>query len=155
MFRLWFYYYICNGFVRVYSIICKWSVLYLFSFFFSSMVQHSILRLFTFSVLFAFLADRFTRLDQSNRIEKDRQKRKKENKFCDETNFLNFLCDIYIFGYFVSFHAAPPEITVERSWVHASDSHDVELACIVHGDVTSDVSPLLSFSFFFLSTKAE
>lgn len=39
-----------------------------------------------------------------------------------------------------SFRAAPPEITVERSWVHASEGYDIELACIVHGDVTSDVS---------------
>lgn len=37
-------------------------------------------------------------------------------------------------------NAAPPEITVERSWVHASEGYDIELACIVHGDVTSDVS---------------
>lgn len=36
---------------------------------------------------------------------------------------------------------APPEITVEKSWVHAAEGYDVELACIVHGgDVTSDVS---------------
>lgn len=34
---------------------------------------------------------------------------------------------------------APPEITVEKSWVHASEGYDVELACVVHGDVTSDV----------------
>lgn len=40
----------------------------------------------------------------------------------------------------ISFRAAPPEITVERSWVHASEGYDIELACIVHGDVTSDVS---------------
>lgn len=37
---------------------------------------------------------------------------------------------------------APPEITVERSWVHAGEGYDIELACIVHGDVTSDVSSL-------------
>lgn len=35
---------------------------------------------------------------------------------------------------------APPEITVEKSWVHASEGSNIELACIVHGDVTSDVS---------------
>ncbi|XP_055312013.1 limbic system-associated membrane protein [Sitodiplosis mosellana] len=34
---------------------------------------------------------------------------------------------------------SPPEITVERSWVHASEGYDIELACIVHGDVTSDM----------------
>lgn len=37
---------------------------------------------------------------------------------------------------------APPEITVEKSWVHASEGYDIELACIIHGDVTSDVSIL-------------
>lgn len=42
--------------------------------------------------------------------------------------------------YFIPFHVAPPEITVERSWVHASEGYDIELACIIHGDVTSDVS---------------
>lgn len=35
--------------------------------------------------------------------------------------------------------SAPPEITVEKSWVHASEGYDVELACIVHGEVTSEV----------------
>lgn len=28
----------------------------------------------------------------------------------------------------------------EKSWVHASEGYDIELACIIHGDVTSDVS---------------
>ncbi|XP_029404263.1 limbic system-associated membrane protein [Bactrocera dorsalis] len=34
---------------------------------------------------------------------------------------------------------SPPEITVEKSWVHAAEGHDVELACIVHGDVNSEM----------------
>ncbi|XP_037024266.1 limbic system-associated membrane protein isoform X1 [Bradysia coprophila] len=34
---------------------------------------------------------------------------------------------------------SPPEITVEKSWVHASEGYDIELACIIHGDVTSDM----------------
>ncbi len=38
------------------------------------------------------------------------------------------------------FISAPPEITVEKSWVHASEGYDVELACVIHGDATSDVS---------------
>lgn len=46
-------------------------------------------------------------------------------------------------------HLAPPEITVEKSWVHASEGYDIELACIVHGDVTSDVS--VFFLFFKLN----
>lgn len=36
--------------------------------------------------------------------------------------------------------SAPPEITVEKSWVHAAEGYDVELVCIVHGDVNSEVS---------------
>lgn len=47
--------------------------------------------------------------------------------------FLSFAC-------FAIVDAAPPEIIVERSWVHASEGYDIELACIIHGDVTSDVS---------------
>ncbi|XP_067646453.1 limbic system-associated membrane protein isoform X3 [Eurosta solidaginis] len=34
---------------------------------------------------------------------------------------------------------SPPEITVEKSWVHSAEGHDVELACIVHGDVNSEM----------------
>lgn len=44
-----------------------------------------------------------------------------------------------ILSLFISFEA-PPEITVEKSWVHAAEGHDVELACIVHGDVNSEVN---------------
>lgn len=31
---------------------------------------------------------------------------------------------------------------MEKSWVHASEGYDVELACVIHGDITSDVSSL-------------
>ncbi|XP_059607777.1 limbic system-associated membrane protein [Phlebotomus argentipes] len=34
---------------------------------------------------------------------------------------------------------SPPEITVEKSWVHASEGHDVELCCTVHGDSSSEM----------------
>lgn len=34
---------------------------------------------------------------------------------------------------------APPEITVEKSWVHASEGYDIELCCIVHGDTSSEM----------------
>uniref|UniRef100_A0A1A9WBQ4 Ig-like domain-containing protein n=1 Tax=Glossina brevipalpis TaxID=37001 RepID=A0A1A9WBQ4_9MUSC len=34
---------------------------------------------------------------------------------------------------------SPPEITVEKSWVHAAEGYDVELVCIVHGDVNSEM----------------
>lgn len=37
------------------------------------------------------------------------------------------------------FSTAPPEITVEKSWVHASEGHDVELCCTVHGDTSSEM----------------
>lgn len=43
------------------------------------------------------------------------------------------------------FHvSAPPEITVEKSWVHASEGCDINIVCSVHGDVNSEVI------FFFL-----
>ncbi|GAB0087807.1 Immunoglobulin-like domain [Sergentomyia squamirostris] len=35
---------------------------------------------------------------------------------------------------------SPPEITVEKSWVHASEGYDVELACTVHGDTGSEMN---------------
>lgn len=34
---------------------------------------------------------------------------------------------------------APPEITVEKAWVHAAEGYDIELVCVVHGDVNSEV----------------
>lgn len=44
---------------------------------------------------------------------------------------------------------APPEITVEKSWIHAAEGYDADLVCIVHGDVNSEVrcSSILSFLF--------
>lgn len=38
---------------------------------------------------------------------------------------------------------APPEITVEKAWVHAAEGYDIELVCVVHGDVNSEVDPLI------------
>lgn len=35
--------------------------------------------------------------------------------------------------------AAPPDITVEKNWVHASEGFDITLTCTVHGDVSSEV----------------
>lgn len=35
--------------------------------------------------------------------------------------------------------SAPPEITVEKSWVHASEGCDINIVCSVHGDVNSEV----------------
>ncbi|XP_035787334.1 opioid-binding protein/cell adhesion molecule-like isoform X2 [Anopheles albimanus] len=34
---------------------------------------------------------------------------------------------------------SPPDITVEKTWVHASEGFDIDLACIVHGDVNSEM----------------
>lgn len=45
---------------------------------------------------------------------------------------------LYIFS--LNGYTAPPEITVEKSWVHASEGYDIELVCIVHGDVNSEVN---------------
>lgn len=35
---------------------------------------------------------------------------------------------------------APPDITVEKSWVHASEGFDIDLVCRVQGDVNSEVN---------------
>lgn len=35
--------------------------------------------------------------------------------------------------------SAPPDITVEKNWVHAAEGCDINLVCIVHGDVNSEV----------------
>lgn len=43
------------------------------------------------------------------------------------------------------FFLAPPEITVEKSWVHASEGCDINIVCSVHGDVNSEVLFLLLF----------
>lgn len=34
----------------------------------------------------------------------------------------------------------PISISVEKNWVHAADGSNIELVCILHGDVNSDVS---------------
>ena len=34
---------------------------------------------------------------------------------------------------------APPDISVEKTWIHASDGCDIELGCTLHGDVNSEV----------------
>lgn len=34
---------------------------------------------------------------------------------------------------------APPDITVEKNWVHASEGCDIDLVCVVQGDVNSEV----------------
>ncbi|KAL1397517.1 hypothetical protein pipiens_002511 [Culex pipiens pipiens] len=34
---------------------------------------------------------------------------------------------------------SPPDITVEKTWVHASEGFDIDLMCTVHGDVNSEM----------------
>ncbi|XP_063708471.1 limbic system-associated membrane protein [Culicoides brevitarsis] len=34
---------------------------------------------------------------------------------------------------------SPPDITVEKNWVHAAEGCDINLVCIVHGDVNSEM----------------
>lgn len=89
----------------------------------------------------SFIFDVFAHFDRLYTIDMARaidglNKMKQTFEFCIRTRVI---FDVIV-CYFIRFHAAPPEITVERSWVHASEGYDIELACIIHGDVTSDVS---------------
>ncbi|CAO1425000.1 unnamed protein product [Diamesa hyperborea] len=34
---------------------------------------------------------------------------------------------------------SPPDISVEKTWIHASDGCDIELGCTLHGDVNSEM----------------
>jgi hypothetical protein len=44
-----------------------------------------------------------------------------------------------------SFVSDPPEIEVERSWVHTGEGYEAQLVCIVHGEPAPEVStPLLT-----------
>ena len=36
--------------------------------------------------------------------------------------------------------SAPPDITVDNPWVHASEGSEIELVCTLYGDINSDVS---------------
>nr|CAD7424177.1 unnamed protein product [Timema monikensis] len=38
------------------------------------------------------------------------------------------------------FRRNPPEIEVERSWVHSGEGYEAQLACIVHAEPPADVS---------------
>lgn len=48
---------------------------------------------------------------------------------------------------------APPEITVERPWVHAGEGHEAQLVCIVHGEAHPEVKFSFSFQFPTLNTN--
>lgn len=41
---------------------------------------------------------------------------------------------------FLFFLPAPPDISVEKTWIHAAERCDIQLACTLHGDVNSEVS---------------
>lgn len=34
---------------------------------------------------------------------------------------------------------APPEIIAEKTWIHAAEGYDIQLVCILHGDINSEV----------------
>lgn len=70
------------------------------------------------------------------------QDNKKNFSFYSYITLNLLLCSLHVHNKIT----APPEITVERSWVHASEGYDIELACIIHGDVTSDVSAYSSWT---------
>lgn len=40
---------------------------------------------------------------------------------------------------------APPDISVEKTWIHAADGCEVELVCTLLGDLSSDVSNFYVF----------
>ncbi|XP_026684520.1 neural cell adhesion molecule 1-A-like [Diaphorina citri] len=44
-------------------------------------------------------------------------------------------------GNFVKLEKNPPEIEVERSWVHSGEGYEAQLVCIVHGEPNPDVNP--------------
>lgn len=35
---------------------------------------------------------------------------------------------------------APPDVIAEKTWIHAAEGCDIQLACTLHGDVNSEVS---------------
>lgn len=45
---------------------------------------------------------------------------------------------------FPLYAAAPPDVAVEKTWVHAAVGAEAELVCVLHSDPTSDVSETLS-----------
>lgn len=45
---------------------------------------------------------------------------------------------------FFNYTPAPPDISVERTWIHAAEGCDIQLACTLNGDVNSEVSRLNS-----------
>lgn len=60
-----------------------------------------------------------------------------------------------IFDFFSSF-SDPPDISVEKSWIHSGEGFEAQLVCIVHADpsptvCTSTLYESVGMGFFFLS----
>lgn len=52
---------------------------------------------------------------------------------------------------YVFLSVAPPDISVEKTWIHAAEECDVQLMCTLHGDVNSEVSlNVITFLHIFL-----
>ena len=41
--------------------------------------------------------------------------------------------------FFSSFFTAPPEISTERQWIHASEGCEIEIVCTLQSDMNTDV----------------
>ena len=51
---------------------------------------------------------------------------------------------MYFFSFFIiiitSVLVDPPEIDVERNWIHSGEGFEAQLVCIVHGEPLPEVS---------------
>lgn len=61
--------------------------------------------------------------------------------------FFVFFCIYFLSMCVPNIHytSAPPDISVEKTWIHAAEGCDIQLACTLHGDVNSEVSWKISF----------
>lgn len=66
------------------------------------------------------------------------EERKNEQKKINARKF-NLISNSVFFFLYIS---APPEITVEKAWVHAGEGHEAQLVCIVHGEANPEVNNL-------------
>ena len=60
-----------------------------------------------------------------------REEEKKSLFFCHYKTFF-FLLYSYIF-------TAPPELSTERQWIHASEGCEIEIVCTLQSDMNTDV----------------
>lgn len=47
---------------------------------------------------------------------------------------------IFSFIFFLCIFPDPPDITVDKSWVHTGEGYETQLVCIVHADPQPTVS---------------